>query len=69
MNAVVKEECIGECEICGLVDHHLVEGECPECREKYDHVPLGAEADIRHADGGRKDRLVSLDGKFRNPKR
>jgi hypothetical protein len=24
-------ETIGECEICGVVDHHLVEGLCPGC--------------------------------------
>jgi hypothetical protein len=23
---------IGECEWCGLFDHHLVRGECPSCR-------------------------------------
>ena len=26
---------IGPCEDCGLVDHHLVEGLCAECRAKY----------------------------------
>lgn len=25
---------IGDCEICGVTDHHLVEGVCPGCRPK-----------------------------------
>ena len=25
---------IGACEICGIVDHHLVEGVCPACQPK-----------------------------------
>lgn len=28
-------ETIGRCELCGLVDHHLVEAECPRCRTLY----------------------------------
>jgi len=24
---------IGRCELCGGVDHHLVGGECPQCRD------------------------------------
>lgn len=27
-------ETIGECEICGLTDHHLVGGVCPTCQPK-----------------------------------
>jgi len=27
-------ETIGECEVCGIVDHHLVAAECPQCRER-----------------------------------
>ncbi|ACL71512.1 hypothetical protein Tgr7_0414 [Thioalkalivibrio sulfidiphilus HL-EbGr7] len=27
-------ESIGECEWCGLVDHHLVHGICPACRAR-----------------------------------
>jgi len=30
----VKPETIGDCEVCGIVDHHLVSGECPRCRGK-----------------------------------
>lgn len=25
---------IGICEICGAIDHHLVEGACPVCQQK-----------------------------------
>ncbi|MEX0732872.1 MAG: hypothetical protein WED00_05825 [Aquisalimonadaceae bacterium] len=25
---------LGECEWCGLFDHHLVAGECPQCRAR-----------------------------------
>lgn len=32
--AIEVKERIGECEICGIVDHHLVRGECPACRAK-----------------------------------
>ncbi len=46
-------ETIGECELCGDVDHHLVEGVCPACRplcvQVAAEVPLGAEADVSHA--------------------
>ncbi|OIO66910.1 MAG: hypothetical protein COS35_07435 [Zetaproteobacteria bacterium CG02_land_8_20_14_3_00_50_9] len=27
-----KQETIGRCELCGLIDHHLIDGECPACR-------------------------------------
>ena len=26
---------IGNCDLCGLVDHHLVDGLCPMCRAKF----------------------------------
>ena len=29
---IQSRERIGRCEVCGLVDHHLVGGECPACR-------------------------------------
>lgn len=35
-------ERIGRCELCGLVDHHLVEGECLSCRRRYGERPDGA---------------------------
>lgn len=45
---------IGYCEWCGMLDHHLIDGECERCREKsqtlrfdpydYDDEPLGYEA-------------------------
>ena len=35
---------IGPCEWCGLVDHHLVAGECPACREK-----VRRQQEVRHA--------------------
>lgn len=45
---------IGACDWCGVVDHHLVEGECPTCRRRPrpvdDSAALGAEADVRHVD-------------------
>lgn len=51
--AAAPAETIGVCELCGEVDHHLVEGVCPGCRPKIRQVaaevPLGAEADVRHA--------------------
>lgn len=46
----VEPQRIGACEWCGLVDHHLVEGECPSCKTKVaalapdDDTPLGYEA-------------------------
>ncbi len=31
---------IGTCELCGVTDHHLVDGLCPPCKEKSEtHVP------------------------------
>jgi len=59
-------ERIGICELCGVTDHHLVEGVCPACSQKvaatvevpsarlpgYPDVPIGAEADVRHAING-----------------
>ncbi len=33
MAAAIVER-IGPCEICGLTDHHLVDGICPTCRPK-----------------------------------
>ncbi|MEX2524467.1 MAG: hypothetical protein WD750_05885 [Gammaproteobacteria bacterium] len=35
-HALRRNESIGRCEICGVVDHHLIEGACPLCRVKYD---------------------------------
>lgn len=29
-----QQECIGRCEWCGVVDHHLLQGECPNCRRR-----------------------------------
>jgi len=29
-----EHEHIGPCELCGTVDHHLIEGVCPVCRPK-----------------------------------
>ena len=26
---------IGTCELCGLIDHHLDEGSCADCKKKY----------------------------------
>lgn len=33
---------IGRCDDCGLVDHHLVKGICPQCTSKTggDHAPV-----------------------------
>ncbi len=28
-------ERIGECDLCGEVDHHLVQGSCETCRRHY----------------------------------
>lgn len=46
------DQSIGTCELCGEVDHHLVDGVCPGCRPKIRQVaaevPLGAEADVSH---------------------
>lgn len=50
-----SKEHIGYCEWCGLLDHHLIEGECAACRAKLgaavvtdDDVALGDESDVRH---------------------
>jgi hypothetical protein len=44
-------ETIGTCELCGVTDHHLMEGACPGCRARYalavqsgEEVPLGVES-------------------------
>jgi len=29
---------IGSCEVCGLVDHHLVDGACNACNSKHNLV-------------------------------
>lgn len=40
---VVPRETIGDCEWCGLVDHHLVKGECEYCRAiSIDYRPAPA---------------------------
>ncbi|MDX8402098.1 MAG: hypothetical protein R8K47_05650 [Mariprofundaceae bacterium] len=28
---MATEEKIGRCDLCGLIDHHLIGGECPAC--------------------------------------
>ena len=28
-----RRKAIGRCELCGVIDHHLVGGECPLCRD------------------------------------
>lgn len=33
-NRPVPAAAIGECDWCGVIDHHLIEGECPACRER-----------------------------------
>ncbi len=30
-----RHESIGRCELCGLVDHHLIKGVCPVCRDRF----------------------------------
>ena len=35
-------ETIGNCELCGLLDHHLVFGVCPICRDKGEEENSGA---------------------------
>lgn len=42
MGAATLER-IGECELCGLTDHHLVDGICPTCRPKCATVSVGGE--------------------------
>lgn len=37
-------ERIGECEICGIVDHHLVRGECAQCRARTADFRSGGES-------------------------
>lgn len=36
----MAQEKIGRCEICGLVDHQLIGGECPSCRAGKLHPSL-----------------------------
>lgn len=62
MSAGARVEAIGRCEWCGLVDHHLVGGECAACRRwartaadrvaPDEYATLGAEADVSHAIAG-----------------
>ena len=35
-------ERIGTCELCGLTDHHLVDGVCPTCRPRCATIPATA---------------------------
>ncbi len=50
-------EYIGYCEVCGLLDHHLLGGVCPSCQSKvqtyqghdYEGITLGAEADVSYS--------------------
>ena len=30
-----RNEMIGRCDLCGLIDHHLFEGACGNCRTKF----------------------------------
>jgi len=32
LDSRLKEK-IGRCDLCGLIDHHLIGGECPTCRD------------------------------------
>jgi len=34
-HALRRNASIGRCDLCGLVDHYLVEGACPPCRVRY----------------------------------
>ncbi len=43
MRAAIAER-IGTCELCGLTDHHLVDGICPGCRIKSTAVSASATA-------------------------
>lgn len=48
------EESIGECELCGVVDHHRVQGVCPSCRTRCVTVcppALALSARVRRAIG------------------
>jgi hypothetical protein len=38
----MSDECIGPCEWCGVVSHHLDRGECPQCRALSDNLPLNS---------------------------
>ena len=34
--ATQSKETRGQCEgVCGLYDHHLIDGLCPQCRDKF----------------------------------
>lgn len=35
-----QQEKIGRCEVCGIVDHHLVGGLCPGCRPRIEAVDV-----------------------------
>ena len=41
MRALTVER-IGTCELCGLTDHHLVDGVCPTCRPRCATIPATA---------------------------
>jgi len=34
---IVNNETIGYCELCGVLDHHLIHGECRVCRDLFRH--------------------------------
>lgn len=33
-----QDQNIGRCELCGTVDHHLVDGACNQCNELYELI-------------------------------
>ena len=39
------KERIGYCEICGRIDHHLVDGTCPVCRPRVRTLNLETAVD------------------------
>ena len=44
-HSLLRHESIGRCDLCGEVDHHLRQGACPGCRNKYG-LPDSAELTI-----------------------
>ncbi len=43
---VAPVERIGECDLCGLVDHHLVLDACPSCNQGHNLLPAPAAPSI-----------------------
>ena len=42
----------GDCELCGIWDSDLIDGECSSCREKYSHAVKQKKPESKEAQEG-----------------